>query len=339
MTSVHFSPGAEQPAGGEVGVITKLRGFAALSVFLFHLVCVSIGYFSEGPIFQFFRYGKYGVQCFFVISGFVIAYSMVKGKYTNRSFLTFLKKRVIRIEPPYLVVVALTVLFLYVRQWSGLGNGLSHPPGLVQVLLHIGYLIPFSSYEWLSIVFWTLAIEFQFYLLFSLLFMWYTWQQWARWLIELVLLLLFFNSRSEAFFFHWSPVFLLGINLALFKLQRMKREEWLLSSLVMATALWLQTGWEVLVFALLPFFVIYFDPSIKSRFWEFLGKISYSLYLCHTLVAFTILNIGLRYAQQGYQKAICVTLAIIATVVCSYLLYYFVERPFKRMASSLKYRA
>lgn len=322
----------------EIGIVSKLRGFAAVSVFLFHVVCVSTGYFTDGLVVRFFNYGKYGVQFFFMISGFVITYSMLRGKYTNRSFFTFLAKRIIRIEPPYLVVVALTVLFLYVRQWSGMGNGTGTLPGFAQVLLHIGYLIPFSSYDWLSIVFWTLAIEFQFYLLFSLLFTWYTQQAWVRWGIECVLLLLFVNHPPEAFFFHWSPIFLLGINLALFKMKRMQGRELLLSGLLLAAAVWVQTGWEVFVFAAVPFALIYFDPPLKTRFWEFFGKISYSLYLCHTLVAFAILNIGLRYAQQGYQRMGVVAFAILVTVGCSYLLYYFIERPFKRMASAIKYR-
>src|ERR1700753_2190264 len=155
---------------GYVSIVTKLRGFAALSVFLFHLVCVTHNYVASGWVFQVFSYGKYGVQFFFVISGFVITYSMVKGNYHIKDFLTFLKKRVIRIEPPYLVVLLLTVLFLIVRNKTGMGVAKADLPSIPQVLLHIGYLIPFSNYGWLSIVFWTLAIEFQFYLLFSLLF-------------------------------------------------------------------------------------------------------------------------------------------------------------------------
>lgn len=338
MTALNPIVESGQRRSAEIAIVSKLRGFAAMSVFLFHVVCVSTGYFSDGPVFRLFSYGKYGVQFFFVISGFVITYSMLKGRYTSRSFFTFLEKRIIRIEPPYLVVVLLTVAFLYLRQWSGLGSAVSQPPGLTQVLLHIGYLIPFSSYDWLSIVFWTLAIEFQFYFLFSIIFKWYTSNQWLRWLIDLIFLLVFFNHPSEAFFFHWSPVFLLGINLALFKMKLMSQREFLISALLLALAVWWQTGWEVLVFALVPFALIYFDPAIKSRFWEFFGKISYSLYLCHTLVAFAILNIGLRFASNIFQKSLFVLIAIGSTVMCSYLLYYFVERPFKRIASSIKYK-
>lgn len=321
----------------EIGIVSNLRGFAAMSVFLFHLVCVSNGYISDKLLYLFFSYGKYGVQFFFVISGFVITYSMLKGNYTYRNFFTFLKKRLIRIEPPYLVIVLLTVIFLIVRNKSGAANGDEGMPGIIQVLLHIGYLIPFSAYGWLSIVFWTLAIEFQFYLLFSVLFQLYTGNKWGRWLLQAMLLVLFFNSGDEAFFFHWSPVFLLGINLALFKMKLVDMKELAITILLLAACIFFKTGWEVLVFSLVPFTLIYLEPRIKSRVWDFFGRISYSLYLCHTLVAFAIINIGFRYTHHFYQKVFFVSLAFGVTVLCSYLLYYFVEKPFKRIASAIKY--
>ena len=321
----------------EIAIVSNLRGFAAMAVFLFHLVCVTNGYISDRILYRIFSYGKYGVQFFFVISGFVITYSMLKGSYTIRDFFTFLKKRIIRIEPPYLVIVFLTVIFLIVRNKSGLGNGNNVLPGITQILLHIGYLIPFSKYDWVSIVFWTLAIEFQFYLLFSLLFQWYVNNKWLRWALEIVLLGLFFTSASEAFFFHWSPVFLLGINLALYKMKITKAPELGITSLLMAAVIFYKTGWEVFIFSAIPFILIYLEPQIKSRLWNFFGKISYSLYLCHTLVAFAIINVAIRVTHHLYQKIFFIALAFGVTIFCSYLLYYFVEKPFKRIASSIKY--
>lgn len=321
----------------EITIVTKLRGFAAMSVFLFHLVCLSNGYISGKLLNQLFAYGKYGVQCFFVISGFVITYSMLKGNYTIRDFFTFLKKRVIRIEPPYLVIVLLTVLFLIVRNRSGMANGDNALPGVNQVLLHIGYLIPFSRYDWLSIVFWTLAVEFQFYLLFSLLFQWYVSNRWVRWGAEILFIGLFFTNTSSALFLNWSPVFLLGINLALFKMQVIKIGELGITSLLLASIIFYKAGWEVFSFSFIPFVLIYLEPRIKSRFWDFFGKISYSLYLCHTLVAFAIINWGIRHTQHIYQKIFFVLLALGATIIFSYLLYYFVEKPFKKIASAIKY--
>lgn len=321
----------------EIAIISNLRGFAALSVFLFHVFCVSNGYVSNKMLNQVFYYGKFGVQFFFVISGFVITYSMLKGKYHVKNYFTFLKKRLIRIEPPYLVIVLFTLSFLYLRNKSGLANGISEMPDFMQILLHIGYLIPFSEYEWLSIVFWTLAIEFQFYLIFSLLFPLFTSNQWIRWGVQFLFIVLFGYSNSEAFFFYWAPVFLLGINLALYKDEKIKKCELILISILFSALIFYKLDWEMFLFSVVPFLLILWEPSYKSNVWDFFGKISYSLYLSHTLIAFAIINIGIRFTQHLYQKFIFVSLAIGFSIFFSYLLYYFVEKPFKIMASSIKY--
>ncbi len=163
-----------------------LRGLASTMVFGFHLFNLSNGYLGTESLWRLTYYGKFGVQFFFVISGFVITYSMLNAHYKLKDFPRFLMKRIIRIEPPYLIVLALTVIFLWIRVKSGLGRGELYIPSWDQVLLHLGYLIPFSNYTWLSIVFWTLAIEFQFYLLFSLLFTPFVSNRIFRWLATAV---------------------------------------------------------------------------------------------------------------------------------------------------------
>lgn len=71
------------------------------------------------------------------------------------------KKRVIRLEPVYLCVLAILV----VQHWR-----ISRNVDWTGVMLHVGYLVPFFDKPWLSIIFWTLAIEFQFYIFLGLLF-------------------------------------------------------------------------------------------------------------------------------------------------------------------------
>src|SRR6185312_47184 len=100
---------------GQVEIVTILRGLAASSVFLFHLVCVTHGYIPGDAVHAFFSYGKFGVQFFFVISGFVIPYSMIRANYRTSDFFRFLVKRVVRIQPPYLLLLAQTVSLPFAR--------------------------------------------------------------------------------------------------------------------------------------------------------------------------------------------------------------------------------
>src|SRR5450432_3125149 len=122
-----------------------LRGLASLFVFLFHLINLSNGYIGNEWMRSVAFYGKFGVQFFFVISGFVITYSMIISGFRTKDYFKFLQKRIVRIEPPYLLVLLLTVIFLWIRVRSGFGQGDLSVPGWKQILLHIGYLIPFSS--------------------------------------------------------------------------------------------------------------------------------------------------------------------------------------------------
>ena len=232
----------------------------------------------------------------------------------------------------------LTVAFLYIRARSGIANGAVEVPGWRQILLHIGYLVSFSNYQWLSIVFWTLAIEFQFYLSFSLLFTWFVKNQYARWVISLLFILLYFLSRTEFQFFYWCPVFMLGINLALFKKGKISKIELFSAATLLSAILIYKLGDVVWIFSIIPFFIIYFQPVIKSAILDFFGRISYSLYLLHTLVAFAIINLGIRFTTHEWQRILFVSLAIGLTISASFLLYYFVERPCQRLASSIKYR-
>jgi len=77
----------------------------------------------------------------------------------------FFARRLKRLEPPYLACIVLAVLLNGASHW--VGNSASTRitiPFAWQLLAHIGYANALLGYEWLNPVFWTLAIEFQFYL-------------------------------------------------------------------------------------------------------------------------------------------------------------------------------
>ena len=63
-------------------IIDVLRGWAALSVCLFHYVCTTTGYIETKLITDLFNFGAKGVQVFFIISGMVIPLSMINLKYS-----------------------------------------------------------------------------------------------------------------------------------------------------------------------------------------------------------------------------------------------------------------
>src|SRR5271166_6626421 len=94
-----------QDPNQRIGVINALRAFAALFVAWGHFVAGQGKYLSLSG-----KYGYLGVHIFFVISGFVIPWSLYRGKYVLRDYPRFLLKRNVRLYPPYLASIAVTIL-------------------------------------------------------------------------------------------------------------------------------------------------------------------------------------------------------------------------------------
>ena len=100
--------------------IEALRGFAALSVLLFHLVVFSKhfngGFDFKNKVINYEPPGHSWVLVFFIISGYVIGLN-----YADRtkqfSISEYLKKRMIRLYPIYLFSIIITVL-LFKNTWQ-----------------------------------------------------------------------------------------------------------------------------------------------------------------------------------------------------------------------------
>lgn len=141
--------------------VQALRGVAALIVVLYH-VSQRLDRFA-GPIPGFTEaahYGRFGVDIFFVISGFIMAHIGARRPKDSAYFRQFLKHRFIRIVPLYWIVSAMVLAVFLVR--PDLVNAGSGRP---QVLLSF-LLIP-NHASFLVGVAWTLAHEMFFYLLFA----------------------------------------------------------------------------------------------------------------------------------------------------------------------------
>lgn len=99
-----------------------------------------------------------GVDLFYVLSGFFIGYAVLRPLEWRPD--RFLVSRLTRILPAYYVSMAFTLLFVE-RQL------LQSPQGLVDILMHVFMLHHLQEWTMFSIngPYWTLGIEFSFYLL------------------------------------------------------------------------------------------------------------------------------------------------------------------------------
>ena len=159
--SARRADGAERPR--RFVFVDALRGVAALWVVLFHTFAGSHMSHLEPRLptwmAQLIHVGYLGVSVFFVLSGFVIAHSIGRHRVTASYFRWFVLRRSVRLDLPYWVAIAVTI-------WVGAQSSTPTPAG---VLAHMFYLQDLLRYKPLSLVYWTLSLEFQLYLIFALL--------------------------------------------------------------------------------------------------------------------------------------------------------------------------
>ena len=100
--------------------LNELRAFAALSVIFHHIELLKRGdhvsNLLESSFFHYFieRLGKNGVNLFFVLSGFLITYLLLKEKEKHQTILfkKFFLRRIFRIWPLYYLVLMISFLLI-----------------------------------------------------------------------------------------------------------------------------------------------------------------------------------------------------------------------------------
>jgi peptidoglycan/LPS O-acetylase OafA/YrhL len=360
-------------AAGRLAMIDGLRGVAALAVVVFHLYTGTLsGPLSRAfpaPLRLAFANGRVGVQIFFVISGFVIAYSLRRRQITPPFAARFVLRRQIRLDPAYWTLLVISLLNLWVPTlWHpGRPNDL---PNLGQVAAHLFYVQGVAGAGYVVPIFWTLCIEVQFYLVFVLTLaaaqaaarlgrssdgnasrMTYI-AALAPTALASAMLLLRNGGNTETwppspwFVTHWY-LFALGV-LACWAVEGRVKGPWFwgyaAATYVLAAAA--RGGWvprpEPAV-GLITAALIYLSgrrgrlhDGLNNAFLQYFGMISYSLYLVHYDVGYRFLNAGYRLTGASVPAALAwFGLALAASVAAAHLLYVLVERPSLNLARRL----
>ena len=347
------------------------RGLACLWVFFFH-----VGNLFDEPaplIAAIASFGHLGVPMFFVISGYVITYSAESSRRNSKPPLHFLRNRFRRIYLTYWASLVLVLLLPYTMELlSSFKTG--------ELVLPGSPLARYDATEWLNVVlltkvfwansselasefagintvYWTLAIEFQFYLVvFIALYL----GRFYRPVIAAVTLvsLLFMivpNSLNFGVFLHYWPAFSVGILLAYLHQYdiRMRIDSprnilllIVLTGITLAYAAYvhpIHIRTNFLVFASIfgALLWLYSDLELVLQRWKasdnrllvmllepwlILGAMSYSAYLLHL----KLFLLPFMFVSQVFDKdsVFLGLVTIFATLVLTYPFYYFVERRF-----------
>ncbi len=334
------SAGAATVSDGRIHTIDGLRGLAALSVALFHLTRHG-DFLPTVPVLTWaLGYSWAGIQIFFVISGFILPWSLYRANYGIGRYGRFLAKRLVRIDPPYLVVVCLIILLDYASSLAPGFNGKANFAGWAVVLGHIGFLNAFTGLRWLNPVFWTLAVEFQFYLLIGLLFpLVVSASRSARGCVTVAFLAAPFVFRNESFLPGQACLFLMGITVFQLRSGLIQRSVCLVVLAAATAELWFLSGAAPAIAGLLTALTIGFlqgrDTLLNSGPLLWLGAISYSLYLVHVPIGGRIVNLAHRFPQTPMMEWAEVAAALGISLASAFILYRYVETPARELASRI----
>lgn len=344
--------------------INLLRAFAALSVVVYHVIELSNweGYPIAGPLVA-FRIGWYGVDLFFVISGFVIAYSAIilyradatsfRGRYWAR--------RLTRILPLYLATLFLWLAFFPPPHWNA-------REWAWQLTTHLTFTHSIWGRTHGSIdgPNWSLAIEMHFYIAVALGIRWL--DRVPAWRILIAGIVISWAWRATMFYVYsvdgahvvfikatqlpgTLDEFAAGIFLA--KLLLDGKRAWFsrpLPWLVAACATgyvamkvyWAQSSyWDIPAMVIFwrtllgAFFMCVVGSAVALPQWlatrafapiEYLGETSYGIYLWHLFAVTWVIT------QWGWTDVRALVAVVGATIVLAMLSWHLFEKPFMRLA-------
>jgi len=320
--------------------VQLLRGLAAMMVLFFH----NFGWYPLPGVDFFithvFKHGELGVSIFFVISGFVLPLSLHR-RYRLRHFHIFLAKRAIRIEPTYVLSVFLALGILIVKT-NLAPNAEPHDFSFTQFFAHFVYLIPFTEYHWYNTVYWTLAIEFQYYLSIALIFPLFSKKIGGNFLILVGFSALYFVRKdfSQIWLLTQIPLFAAGIATYLAYFAENRRQHFIYSGYaLLMCVLFLVDGHigAALTGFLTTQLILYWKP--KRMGLRYFGDISYSLYVTHYPIVFLTNQTARHFwGETGSPLLYLVAFGNIAlSILVAHLLFIWVEKPTQRLSKRLRY--
>ena len=324
------------------------------------------------PIVQAAYCGYFGVHLFFVLSGFILALPFLRRASAGApppSWQSYYRRRLIRIEPPYLICL-LVYLVIKVARHGSLAELLPH------FLASATYLhgILFQRESVINGVAWSLEVEVQFYLLVPLLMkgLRVSDPRWRRGGLLVAILLCSLFSQLVVYpytprvvhlsLLNYAHYFLAGILLADLSLTKMaeRRGTLLLGDLLVPlsgaaiVAILLHPGEKVF---LLPFLIMLLyagfhlgriaNRLVRWRWFVIIGGMCYTIYLYHNMFIslvfvqsvtkgagaqafFGLLPSSPTGGSLAWEVVWQALLVIPTLLLLSALLYLAIEKPFMR---------
>lgn len=351
--------------------LNGLRFIAAAMVLYPHIEQIK-GSLGLEHSFKYFpvECGKLGVVFFFVLSGFLITYLLLveKDKYKTIFVFDFYKRRMLRIWPLYYLLVLLGFfVFSYIPFLTDAGPN-SSSYSINNFLLFIFFLPNFAGIVPLISHLWSVGVEEQFYLIWPVLIK-YVKNKYVLlfsviviYFIVLFIVKLYFNQWLFNII-TWAKIDCMAIGgifaLLLFEKRRILK-------ILYYKELQILTYSLLLLLLLSKIFIPYFHFevfsilfgiiilnmssnnktifSIENKMFNYLGKISYGIYMYHPLAVIIALKVLLIFdIDDIFSQYTFSTILTISIASISYIFYesYFInkKKTFSKIISGDNVRA
>lgn len=330
----------------ELKILNTIRGIAALLVVVSH-------YSNATKLFDRMLGaggGQVGVMIFFILSGFLISYLYLNRNITKSEIRKYLIARIARVVPLFYFVV----LFSFFLQIGTDYSFLYKIENANTLLSHLIFLYGIS-------VLWTIPVEIQYYLFFIVIWIFFSVDKKLTYLFVLCICasVFYFNIQLNIEFFGQNidfdilkaiPFFLTGLVMGQFytslNVLLPKSNIWGLSILLVfliypgiyqsilnkESILWYSfTTYLAVTFFFFTwvFMIPEKNTLFSNKLGDFLGKISYSMYLLHLPLIF-VLKSYLRTSPL-----LMLPVYFIVLIGVSYLSYKLIENPTRAYIKSL----
>lgn len=319
------------PKRGRLAELDALRGIGALLVLNFHYTRRFHEMFPAAPHTPFeIGGGNYRVLLFFAISGFAIFFTT--RRMTSAS--DFLVNRAVRLLPAYWAAMLLTLVTVHAG-----GVGALQVP-FWTAAVNLTMLQGFFFVPAVDGGYWTLTVEVAFYVCVMMLWLVCRLRHIERWIL-LWLLLRLVEARlwidmptrlAMLLCLDYAPFFAIGMaSWRVWAGERRWGEQWPVLAATLITIIATES-WDVALVAgtLMVIFWAMVEGwlgwlAIGPLIW--VGRISYSLYLVHQYIGFTVM---LRAEAAGIGPIKSYGLAIACAFLLGWLVNRMVERPAAR---------
>jgi peptidoglycan/LPS O-acetylase OafA/YrhL len=337
--------------------VDLLRVIACISVCLFHFSNLKLNntptYLpSESKLLLFSNQIWYFVFSFFILSSYILFFSLANEHYTLKHYGKFILKRFLRIYPPFLFSIIIFVFIQFLFTLNPNYDGPTFDIEWTKLISNLLFCPPLFGHDWYNPIYWTLGIEFQFYFVLGLVFPILNSERFnSNFTYEITAILFVYftiyydstnyNLNKLTLLSYWD-LFYLGFILYRYKSNKINLNKAMVILIFLMLAIFLhyhQTQYYITFYICIIVILVIFFVKQLPKIISSVSDISYSLYLTHGFTGGLFLYFTRNMISDDLPRVLMVFVALAISILGTLPFYKFIEKPWQKMSQKLRLNA